>query len=110
MTDIGGYRLVVFDCDGTLVDSQHNIVAGMLAAWRRHGLPEPTPEQIRRQVGLTLEIGIARVLESDDHHRVRLHLVRMGAPAAVHSVHTRSLAAHQPIHPARDPPGVWRIR
>ena len=35
MTDIGRYRLVVFDCDGTLVDSQHNIVAGMLAAWRR---------------------------------------------------------------------------
>jgi phosphoglycolate phosphatase len=66
MTDIGGYRLVVFDCDGTLVDSQHNIVAGMIEAWRRHGLPEPTAEQIRRQVGLTLEIGIARVLESDD--------------------------------------------
>jgi phosphoglycolate phosphatase len=66
MIDIGRYRLVVFDCDGTLVDSQHNIVAGMIAAWRRHGLPEPTPEQIRRQVGLTLEIGIARVLESDD--------------------------------------------
>ncbi len=66
MTAIGGYRLVVFDCDGTLVDSQHNIVAGMIAAWRRHGLPEPTPEQIRRQVGLTLEIGIARVLDSDD--------------------------------------------
>jgi phosphoglycolate phosphatase len=66
LTDIGRYRLVVFDCDGTLVDSQHNIVAGMLEAWRRHGLPEPTPEQIRRQVGLTLEIGIARVLESDD--------------------------------------------
>jgi phosphoglycolate phosphatase len=66
MTDIGDYRLVVFDCDGTLVDSQHNIVAGMMAAWRRYGLPEPTPEQIRRQVGLTLEIGVARVLESDD--------------------------------------------
>jgi phosphoglycolate phosphatase len=70
MTDkavnLGRYRLVVFDCDGTLVDSQHNIVAGMIAAWRRYGLPEPTPEQIRRQVGLTLEIGVARVLESDD--------------------------------------------
>jgi phosphoglycolate phosphatase len=64
--DLGRYRLVVFDCDGTLVDSQHNIVAGMTAAWRRHGLPEPSPEQIRRQVGLTLEIGVARVLESDD--------------------------------------------
>jgi len=66
MSAIGHYRLVIFDCDGTLVDSQHNIVAGMIAAWRRYGLPEPTPEQIRRQVGLTLEIGVARVLDSDD--------------------------------------------
>src|ERR1044071_8248355 len=70
MTDRRGdprrYRPIVFDCDGSLVGRQHNIVAGMMSAWRRHGLPEPTPEQIRRQVGLTLEIGIARVLESDD--------------------------------------------
>ena len=64
--DIGRYRLVVFDCDGTLVDSQHNIVAGMMSAWRRYGIPEPTPEQIRRQVGLTLEVGVARILDSDD--------------------------------------------
>lgn len=64
--DIGRYRLVVFDCDGTLVDSQHNIVAGMIEAWRRHGLEEPTPELIRRQVGLTLEVAVARMLASDD--------------------------------------------
>ena len=64
--DIGHYRLVVFDCDGTLVDSQHNIVAGMIAAWRRYGLEDPTPEAVRRQVGLTLEIAIERMLGRDD--------------------------------------------
>jgi phosphoglycolate phosphatase len=62
MIDIGRYRLVVFDCDGTLVDSQHNIVAATVEAWRRHDLPEPTSELIRRQVGLTLEIAVERLL------------------------------------------------
>ena len=66
MTDIGRYRLVVFDCDGTMVDSQHNIIAAMIEAWRRHGLDEPTPDLIRRQVGLTLEIAIARMLAAVD--------------------------------------------
>jgi phosphoglycolate phosphatase len=60
--DIGRYRLVVFDCDGTLVDSQHNIIAATIAAWRRHGLADPTPDLIRRQVGLTLEIAVERLL------------------------------------------------
>ena len=66
MTDIGRYRLVVFDCDGTLVDSQHNIIAAMTEAWRRHGLAVPTPDLIRRQVGLTLEVAVERMLGSGD--------------------------------------------
>ena len=47
-------RLAVFDCDGTLVDSQHSIVACMQAAFRADGLPAPAPEAIRRVVGLPL--------------------------------------------------------
>jgi phosphoglycolate phosphatase len=66
MIDIGRYRLVVFDCDGTLVDSQHNIIAAMTEAWRRHGLHDPAPDLIRRQVGLTLEIAIDRMLATAD--------------------------------------------
>jgi phosphoglycolate phosphatase len=66
MTKIGHYRLVVFDCDGTLVDSQHNIIAATIEAWRRHGLADPAPDQIRRQVGLTLEIAIDRMLGGGD--------------------------------------------
>lgn len=47
-------RLAVFDCDGTLVDSQHNIVAAMAEAWRALGL-EPLPASlVRRVVGLPL--------------------------------------------------------
>lgn len=62
MPDIGRYRLVIFDCDGTLVDSQHNIIAAMTQAWRDAGLPDPDPAEVRRQVGLTLEIAVARLL------------------------------------------------
>ena len=39
MPDIGRYRLVIFDCDGTLVDSQHNIISAMTQAWRDAGGP-----------------------------------------------------------------------
>jgi phosphoglycolate phosphatase len=61
------HRLFVFDCDGTLVDSQHNIIAAMGAAWARHDLPAPAASEVRRLVGLTLEIAIARLLpEADD--------------------------------------------
>jgi phosphoglycolate phosphatase len=94
MSAIGHYRLVIFDCDGTLVDSQHNIVAGMIAAWRRYGLPEPTPEQIRRQVGLTLEIGVARVLDSDDP--VMIHNLANAYREIVRDLRSRA-ELHEPL-------------
>ena len=54
-------RLAVFDCDGTLVDSQHAIVAAVTIAWREEGLDEPDPDNIRRTIGLPLEQCIARI-------------------------------------------------
>jgi phosphoglycolate phosphatase len=81
------HRLLVFDCDGTLVDSQHNIVAAMAAAWARHDLPAPAASDVRRLVGLTLEIAIARLLpEAEDAkhraladaYREIVHGLRMG--------------------------------
>jgi phosphoglycolate phosphatase len=55
-------RLVVFDCDGTLVDSQHVIVDAMRAAFRANGLEEPLAEAVRRVVGLSLEYAVAALL------------------------------------------------
>lgn len=52
------FRPVVFDCDGTLVDSQHAIVAAMIEACRGLGLAEPSAAAIRRVVGPTLEQAI----------------------------------------------------
>jgi len=52
-------RLAVFDCDGTLVDSAHNIVACMADAFAAHGLPAPLDPAVRRVVGLSLETAMA---------------------------------------------------
>ncbi|MGQ9369715.1 HAD-IA family hydrolase [Azospirillum sp. ST 5-10] len=62
-------RLALFDCDGTLVDSQHLIVASMAAAWRAHGLGDPDPRAVRRMVGLPLAQAIAVLLPDVDGAR-----------------------------------------
>ena len=47
-------RLAVFDCDGTLVDSQVNIIRAMTESFARVGLPAPDDHAIRHVVGLSL--------------------------------------------------------
>jgi phosphoglycolate phosphatase len=47
-------RLALFDCDGTLVDSQHNICAAMEACFAGAGLEPPARERTRAVVGLSL--------------------------------------------------------
>lgn len=62
--------LAVFDCDGTLVDSQHNIVAAMSEAWQSFGLEPVTGSAVRRVVGLPLVDAIAVLFpegERSDH-------------------------------------------
>lgn len=55
-------RLVVFDCDGTLVDSQHHITECMAAAFGEQGLAPPLPEAVRAVVGLALAEAIGRLV------------------------------------------------
>jgi phosphoglycolate phosphatase len=47
-------KLVIFDCDGTLVDSQHMIVAAMTQAYAAHEIDAPAREQMLSIVGLSL--------------------------------------------------------
>ena len=47
-------RLAIFDCDGTLVDSQHNICLAMEHCFADAGLEPPARERTRRVVGLSL--------------------------------------------------------
>jgi phosphoglycolate phosphatase len=47
-------KLVIFDCDGTLVDSQHMICAAMHNAYGAEGLEVPERERLLSIVGLSL--------------------------------------------------------
>jgi phosphoglycolate phosphatase len=56
------YRLIVFDYDGTLVDSQAGIVGAMAEAFGENSLALPDAAAVRRVVGLRLEEAILRLL------------------------------------------------
>ena len=78
-------RLAVFDCDGTLVDSQANIVRAMGDSFERHRLPPPDAHATRRVVGLSL-VEAMQVLLPDadaalhaslaDDYRLAFHRLR----------------------------------
>ncbi len=64
-------RLAVFDCDGTLVDSQANICIAMEQSFAAHALPAPDRAAIRRIVGLSLTEAMAALLPdaAPEQHR-----------------------------------------
>jgi phosphoglycolate phosphatase len=62
-------RLAIFDCDGTLVDSQANICMAMEKAFERAGITPPPREQTRRVVGLSLVEAMQNLLPDADHGR-----------------------------------------
>ena len=59
-------KLAVFDCDGTLVDSQANIVRAMSDSFERHGLVPPEAHATRRIVGLSLVEAMQALLPDAD--------------------------------------------
>ena len=91
-------KLVLFDMDGTLVDSQHHIHAAMLAGLAAAGLPPLPRETVLAHVGLSLPEVVAALLP-DEPHEVRA-LVTDGYRCAF--LATRQ-AEEQPLYPgARD--------
>jgi phosphoglycolate phosphatase len=66
-------KLAVFDCDGTLIDSQINIIRAMEQSFRRHGLAPPDPHATRRIVGLSLVEAMQALLpEAEAELHIRL--------------------------------------
>jgi len=89
-------RLAVFDCDGTLVDSQHSIVAAMTRAFEGEKLPAPDRAAILSVVGLSLPYAMARLLpdagvDFHDHLAARYK-------AAFHQLR-RDNAVAEPLYP-----------
>ncbi|MDA3858137.1 MAG: HAD-IA family hydrolase [Roseovarius sp.] len=54
-------RLIIFDVDGTLVDSQGDIVAAMTHAFERADHPAPDHAAVLGIVGLSLDVAIPRL-------------------------------------------------
>lgn len=66
-------KLIIFDCDGTLVDSQHMICAAMRQAYEAHNLSVPPREHLLAIVGLSLPDAFRRLAEragAVDNHPV----------------------------------------
>ena len=66
-------RLVVFDCDGTLVDGQAAICDTMEQAFESAGLTKPDRHAVRRMVGLSLPYALRELApHATDEERARV--------------------------------------
>ncbi|MEX0285185.1 MAG: HAD-IA family hydrolase [Paracoccaceae bacterium] len=63
-------RLVIFDVDGTLVDSQGTIVACMATAFQGCDLPAPSREAVLSIVGLSLDHAMRRLAPEQPDDRI----------------------------------------
>ena len=59
-------RMVVFDLDGTLVDSRAALLAAHDFAWSSHNLPRPADSEILTLVGLSLRETMLRLAPDQD--------------------------------------------
>lgn len=90
-------RLVVFDVDGTLVDSQGDIVASMGAAFDHVGLPVPPRAEVLGIVGLSLPMAMARLAPGADAATCD---AMVGAyKTAYQALRIRGGAASSPLYP-----------
>ncbi|WP_415922739.1 HAD-IA family hydrolase [Tateyamaria sp. SN6-1] len=87
-------RLVVFDVDGTLVDSQADIVASMALAFDAVGLSAPSRTDILGIVGLSLPQAMA-VLAPDADHAIMVEAYKDGYA----SLRRQNGAASSPLYP-----------
>ena len=60
-------KLVIFDCDGTLVDSGATIHTALRSAFDTHGIECPPRNVTKRVIGLSLEQAMAELVPGGDH-------------------------------------------
>lgn len=87
-------KLVVLDCDGTLVDSQNGICEAMVHAFSGLGLDAPTRAETLAVVGLSLPEAFA-VLAPDHNNSIRAALAERYRTAFVDL--KRDPAHHEPL-------------
>ena len=70
---MNGHKLVIFDCDGTLLDSQDLIVQSMNGAFASEGLEPPARAETLSIVGLSL-VEAMQVLIPDKPLKLQQHM------------------------------------
>ena len=93
----GAVKLVVFDCDGTLVDSQYTIIAAMTRTFQATDRTPPPDEAVRRVVGLSLLQAMQQLLpdEAHDTHRALVDVYRH----AFNDLHATGQVEHEVLYP-----------
>ena len=95
-------RLVIFDVDGTLVDSQGDILGAMRRAFEAVGRPVPDRSAVLGIVGLSLDVAMAR-LAPDTTEQTRDQLVEGYKQAYIEMRAHVGAAQSSPLYPgARD--------
>lgn len=89
-------RLVLFDCDGTLVDSAHHIVSAMQGAFTLHDLAAPSEAEVKGIIGLSLPKAIAHLASS---HPEAPHAEIVEAYKAIYRDAMAPGAATEPLFP-----------
>jgi phosphoglycolate phosphatase len=93
-------RLVMFDMDGTLIDTQALIAEHMGGAFRSLGLPPPTPAEIRSIIGLSLPVAVGQLANTED---VDLIEGLVGQYRALYKASLEHDVDREPLYPgARD--------
>ena len=90
-------RLVLFDVDGTLIDSQGSILAAMTACFERVSLPVPDSTAILAIVGFSLPHAMERLVP-EQSDAVQNRLVA-GSKQAYHAQRLAQGAADSPLYP-----------
>ena len=83
------YRAIIFDWDGTLLDSTHHIVGALIGACRDLELREPSREEAGWVIGLSLQAALYRLVPDLGADRVDAFIDRYRAHfmALQHEMH-----------------------
>lgn len=85
------YQAVIFDWDGTLIDSQAQIVACMQSAFRHNNLQPPEAPAIRHIIGLSLDKAISILAPELDFDRLNSLIDAYRSNAYVAGPHSNEL-------------------